>query len=201
MPQFHRVVDNVSRLIGRQREFGRSLPNVSFWFTGIRANIHELADLIRLAHKIGVPEVYLQRLVFYEAGLAVHEQSLYGTLEATVKEAVEEAERLCAQYEIAFHASGASAPIQSLDPASGSRPWAGCQRPRTVSYVTANGNVLPCCIAPWTARDYAGALLGNAFEQPLAEIWNGQRYQAFRAAFESDTPPDPCRGCGRLWSI
>lgn len=201
VPQFHRVVDNVSRLIARQRDLLRSLPKVSFWFTGIRANIHELPDLIRLAHKIGVAEVYLQRLVFYETGLAVREQSLYGSLEATVKEAVEEAERLCKKYEIAFHASGASAPLQSLGPVTASRAWAGCQRPWTVSYVTANGNVLPCCISPWTAKDYKGAILGNAFQEPLAEIWNGERYQTFRTTFESDTPPDPCRGCGSLWSI
>jgi MoaA/NifB/PqqE/SkfB family radical SAM enzyme len=201
VPQFHRVVDNVSRLIARQRDLLRSLPKVSFWFTGIRANIHELPDLIRLAHKIGVAEVYLQRLVFYETGLAVREQSLYGSLEATVKEAVEEAERLCKKYEIAFHASGASAPLQSLGPVTASRAWAGCQRPWTVSYITANGNVLPCCISPWTAKDYKGAILGNAFQEPLAEIWNGERYQTFRTTFESDTPPDPCRGCGSLWSI
>jgi MoaA/NifB/PqqE/SkfB family radical SAM enzyme len=201
VPQFHRVVDNVSRLIARQRDLLRSVPKVSFWFTGIRANIHELPDLIRLAHKIGVAEVYLQRLVFYETGLAVREQSLYGSLEATVKEAVEEAERLCKKYEIAFYASGASAPLQSLGPVTASRAWAGCQRPWTVSYVTANGNVLPCCISPWTAKDYKGAILGNAFQEPLAEIWNGERYQTFRTTFESDTPPDPCRGCGSLWSI
>ena len=201
VPQFHRIVDNVSRLIARQHDLLRSVPKVSFWFTGIRANIHELPDLIRLAHKIGVAEVYLQRLVFYETGLAVREQSLYGSLEATVKEAVEEAERLCQNYDIIFHASGASAPLQSLDPVAGSRPWAGCQRPWTVSYVTANGNVLPCCISPWTAKDYKGAILGNALQEPLAEIWNGERYQTFRTTFESDTPPDPCRGCGSLWSI
>jgi radical SAM protein with 4Fe4S-binding SPASM domain len=174
---------------------------VSIWFTGIRANIHELPDLIRLAHKIGIGEVYLQRLVFYETGLAVRGQSLHGTLEATVREAVEESERLCREYGIAFHASGATSPQKSLAPEAGSRPWAGCQRPWTVSYVTANGNVLPCCIAPWTAKDYKGAILGNAFEEPLAEIWNGKRYQAFRSRFESDTPPDPCKGCGSLWSL
>jgi radical SAM protein with 4Fe4S-binding SPASM domain len=201
VPQFERVVANVGRLIARQREVQTALPKVSLWFTGIRANIHELPDFIRLAHRIGVPEVYLQRLVFYETGLATREQSLHGTLEATVAEAVNEAERLCGQYGITFHASGAGPPRDSLAPTTGPRPWSGCQRPWTVSYVTANGNVLPCCIAPWTAKDYKGAILGNAFEEPLEEIWNGDRYRAFRTAFESDNPPEPCRGCGSLWSI
>jgi hypothetical protein len=50
-------------------------------------------------------------------------------------------------------------------------------------------------------RDYRGLILGNAFTEPFEAIWDGERYQRFRAAFESDTPPDACRGCGRLWSI
>ncbi len=201
VPQFHRVVDNVTRLVARQRDLGCPLPRISLWFTGIRANIHELPDLVHLAHKMGVSEVYLQRLVFYDTGLAVREQSLHGNLEATVRAAVEEAERLCKDYGIALHASGATAPLPSLTPAAGSRPWAGCQRPWTVSYVTANGNVLPCCIAPWTAKDYKGAILGNAFHEPLAEIWNGDRYRTFRTTFETDNAPDPCKGCGSLWSV
>ena len=81
------------------------------------------------------------------------------------------------------------------------RPWAGCQRPWTLSYVTANGNVLPCCISPWVARDYPALILGNALAEPFADIWNGERYQRFRTTFESESPPDPCRGCGLLWSI
>jgi len=199
--QFGRVVDNVSRLVGRQRERGLSIPKVSLWFTAIRANIHELPDFIRLAHKLGVSEVYVQRLVYYEAGLAVREQSLHGRLDEVVTTAVEQAEQLCQRHGIAFHASGATAPLSSLTPAAGARPWAGCQRPWTVSYVTANGTVLPCCIAPWTAKDYRGIILGNVFEQPLAAIWNGDAYRRFRMAFESQTPPDPCKGCGSLWSV
>jgi len=66
--------------------------------------------------------------------------------------------------------------------------------------VTANGNVLPCCISPWTAKDYPGLILGNALAESFAAIWNGERYQRFRTQFESKEAPDPCRGCGRLWA-
>ena len=101
-----------------------------------------------------------------------------------------------------MRASGLTTPLASLrSEAPGARPWAGCQRPWTLSYVTANGNVLPCCISPWVARDYEGLVLGNAFTAPFDEIWNGERYQRFRREFESETPPDPCRGCGLSWSI
>ncbi|MBI2456522.1 MAG: SPASM domain-containing protein, partial [candidate division NC10 bacterium] len=46
-----------------------------------------------------------------------------------------------------------------------------------------------------------GLILGNALTEPFAEIWNGKRYQQFRTRFETTEAPDPCRGCGRLWSI
>ena len=101
-----------------------------------------------------------------------------------------------------MRASGLTSPLASLRGSDDeARPWSGCQRPWTLAYVTANGNVLPCCISPWVARDYAGLILGNAFGERFEEIWDGARYQQFRTQFETATPPDPCRGCGRLWSI
>ena len=102
---------------------------------------------------------------------------------------------------IAMRASGLTSPLASLQAGDDARPWAGCQRPWTLAYVTANGNVLPCCISPWVARDYGGLILGNAFVERFEKIWDGTRYQQFRTDFETATPPDPCRGCGHLWSI
>ncbi|MGH7262704.1 MAG: SPASM domain-containing protein [Candidatus Rokuibacteriota bacterium] len=200
--RFDRVVGNVQRLVELQRTLERSTPQVSLWFTAMRANLEELPAFVRLASKIGVPEVYVQRLVFYGEGLAVQEQSLYGSLQEREQHLIEEAELEARAAGIALKASGLTTPLGSLKgTAEGKRPWSGCQRPWTLSYVTANGNVFPCCISPWVAKDYAGTILGNAFEERFADIWNGERYQQFRTDFESDVPPDPCRGCGRLWSI
>ena len=200
--RFDRVVGNVQRLVELQRTLDRATPRVSLWFTALRANLEELPAFARLAASIGVREVYVQRLVFYGQGLAVEEQSLHGSLEEREQRLIEEAEQVAQTSGLALRASGQTTPLQSLQTtAAEARPWSGCQRPWTLSYVTANGNVLPCCISPWVARDYAGTVLGNAFDRSFSEIWNGERYQRFRADFESDTPPDPCRGCGRLWSL
>ena len=43
--------------------------------------------------------------------------------------------------------------------------------------------------------------LGDAKTQTLAEIWNGQAYQDFRASLLSDAPPKPCQNCGLRWSL
>lgn len=200
--QFDLVMENVRGLIGLQKRLEQKTPRVSLWFTAMKANLEELPAFVRLASEMGVQEVYIQRLVFYGQGLAVQEQSLHRALQEREQKLIEEAEHLAQTLQIAFKASGATIPLASLqgtDP--GKRPWADCQRPWTLSYVTANGNVLPCCISPWTARDYRGLILGNAFQEDFESIWNGKRYQRFREAFESDVPPDPCRGCGLLWSL
>jgi MoaA/NifB/PqqE/SkfB family radical SAM enzyme len=200
--QFDRVVGNVQRLVELERERGRSIPKVSLWFTATRTNVEELPAFVELAARAGVGEVYVQRLVFNGLGLAIAENALHGRLRAREQALLEATAHRAEGLGVALRASGLTTPLDSLTGgAVRPRPWAGCQRPWTLAYVTANGNVLPCCISPWVARDYRGLVLGNAFDKPFAEIWNGERYRRFRAAFESDVPPDPCRGCGRLWSL
>ncbi len=200
--QFDRVVANVRRLVQLERGRSRSAPRVSLWFTASRANLDELLAFVRLAADLGVDEVYVQRLVFNGLGLATAENALHGRLQRQEQEVLDQAQELARGLGVALRASGLTTPLASLTgEMSSPRPWAGCQRPWTLSYVTANGNVLPCCISPWVARDYQALILGNALAEPFADIWNGERYRRFRIDFESESPPDPCRGCGLLWSI
>jgi MoaA/NifB/PqqE/SkfB family radical SAM enzyme len=200
--RFERVTANVARLVELQRGTRRTTPRVSLWLTASRANVGELPAFVALAADLGVAEVYVQRLVFNGLGLATAANALHGQLREREQALLAEAEALAVRRGIALRASGLTTPLASLQGgAGGARHWSGCQRPWTLAYVTANGNVLPCCISPWVARDYRALILGHAFEDRFATIWDGERYQRFRAEFESDTPPDPCRGCGLLWSI
>jgi hypothetical protein len=68
-------------------------------------------------------------------------------------------------------------------------------------YFTAHGRAIPCCIAPFSMRGYDGFTLGDATQQSLRQIWNGPRYQDFRHALLSDTPPAACASCGVRWSL
>jgi len=200
--QFERVTANVAWLVTLQRELRRTTPRVSLWFTASRANVEELPAFVQLAADLAVGEVYVQRLVFNGLGLATEANALHGKLRERELTRLAEAEALATRHRIAMRASGLTSPLASLQAGDdGGRPWSGCQRPWTLAYVTANGNVLPCCISPWVARDYAGLILGNAFSEGFESIWDGRRYQQFRTDFETATPPDPCRGCGLLWSI
>jgi MoaA/NifB/PqqE/SkfB family radical SAM enzyme len=204
--KFEPIVANLRAFVARHG--GRERPRVSLWFVAMQENLHELPHFVHLAAQIGVPEVYLQRLVFFgngkrlaDSATMVPEQSLFGTLQQRQARLIEQCEALAAGLGLAFRASGATTPHESVA-ASGAHPWQGCYRPWSLMYVTANGTALPCCIAPFATPDYERIVLGNVFERPLAEVWNGRPYQELRAAVLSERPdPWPCQHCGVRWSL
>jgi MoaA/NifB/PqqE/SkfB family radical SAM enzyme len=200
---FDRIVRNLSEFIALQKELDATSPRVSLWLTGLKETIAQLPDFVRLAARIGVSEVYLQRLVFDDLGrgLAREESSLFERTRKEEDEAIARAQALGQKLGVAIDASGATEPGTSLQRAQQQAPWSACRRPWSLMYFTAHGRALPCCIAPFSARGYDSYTLGDATQQSLREIWNGAAYQEFRAALIGDTPPAPCRNCGLRWSL
>jgi MoaA/NifB/PqqE/SkfB family radical SAM enzyme len=202
---FKRILKNVRAFRELQEREGAQRPRVSVWLTGLKETIAELPDFVRVAATIGVKEVYLQRLVFFEQdaiGLARPDQALYDRMNREEATAIEEAAALAQAHGMTFSASGAaSEPGMSLKRKDGDSPWSMCRRPWTVMYFTANGRALPCCIAPFSQRGYENYTLGDATQQTLREIWNGKAYGSFRDALLSDRPPSACAGCGLRWSL
>ena len=200
---FDRIVRNLGEFIGLQRELGARTPRVSLWLTGLKETIAQLPDFVRLAARTGVAEVYLQRLVFDDLGrgLAREQSSLFERTRKEEDEAIAEAQALGEALGVTIDASGATEPEVSLQRAQEQTPWSACRRPWSLMYFTAHGRALPCCIAPFSARGYDSYTLGDATQQTLREIWNGDAYQEFRAALLSDAPPAPCRNCGLRWSL
>ena len=200
---FDRIVRNVRGFTELQRETGAMSPRVSLWLTGLKETIAQLPAFVRLAASMGVREVYLQRLVYDEAGygLARPELSLFETLREEELRAIDDATALARDLGIVLDASGATEPGLSLKRQDETQPWSACRRPWSLMYFTAHGRALPCCMAPFSARGYDRYTLGDATQQTLREIWNGAAYQDFRAALLSDAPPRPCTGCGMRWSL
>jgi len=181
-PLFHKVLQNLQHFIEVQKELGAARPRPSFWMTGLKENIAELPDVVRIAARIGVPEVYLQRMVYYgdanvsAPGMLEAGHGLYASFEDQVDQIVSESESLA----------------NSL---------AECMRPWTTAYITANGNALPCCISPFATSDYGSLKMGNLFERPFDDLWNDERYQQWRKRLLSDQPNTACAGCGVHWSL
>ena len=202
---FDRILKNVRAFRGLQEREGHARPLVSAWLTGLKETVRELPAFVRVAADIGIREVYLQRLVFFEddaIGMARPDQALFERLTGEDAAYLKEAEELARSLGIRFSASGAaSEPGSSLRKASDDSPWSLCRRPWTLMYFTANGRALPCCIAPFSQRGYEHYTLGDATQQTLQEIWNGPAYRAFRSALLSDAPPGACANCGLRWSL
>lgn len=207
-PLLHRIVDNLERFTALQREMRATKPRVSIWMTGMRENIAELPDLVRLAAQVGVLEVYVQRMVYYldharAPGMMSDTNALYNDFDAQCDRIIADADRVAHALGVKLAASGATHPRNSLanphkrDP----RPWAACLRPWSTAYVTANGNCLPCCISPFATTDYDSLKMGNLFERDFSEIWNNEKYHAWRNQLLSDHPQGACRGCGVHWSL
>ena len=77
---FNRILKNVRAFRSLQEREGKDRPRVSAWLTGLKETIAELPAFVQVAADIGVREVYLQRLVFFEVdsiGLARPDQGLY----------------------------------------------------------------------------------------------------------------------------
>jgi MoaA/NifB/PqqE/SkfB family radical SAM enzyme len=202
---FNRILKNVRTFRELQEREGHHKPRVSAWLTGLKETIVELPAFVKLAAEIGVKEVYLQRLVFFEndaIGLARPDQALYEQMTREESAYLEEAEALALALGVTFSASGAaSEPGMSLKRESVGSPWSLCRRPWSVMYFTANGRALPCCIAPFAQRGYEHYTLGDATQQTLHEIWNGEAYASFRKALLSEKPPTACANCGMRWSL
>lgn len=208
-PLLPKVVAGLAALASARERLESITPHISIWCVATVENLAELPDLVRLAGRIGVPEVYVQRMVYFaddpgrQFGMARAGMSVFGELQERPEAVLAECEALSAQFGVAFHASGAGSARASFAagrPAEAA-PWQACVRPWTSAYVTAHGTCLPCCISPFASQDYAALILGNLFRRPFGEIWDGAPYRQFRSRLLTADPHPACAGCGVHWSL
>jgi len=136
---FARIVRNVRAFTALQRAEGIDRPLVSLWLTGLKETVDQLPAFVRLAHRIGVGEIHLQRLVFTPQGqgLARAQSALFEQLAGEERMRLAEAARLAGTLGVSFNASGAAEPGTSLKRSTEDQPWSLCRRPWTLMYFTA----------------------------------------------------------------
>jgi len=196
-------------LVKTKERHGVMTPRISIWCVATKENLQELPDLLHLASNLGIPEVYVQRMVYFagetdrQYGMARDDLAIFGKDDGLEERVIEQCSKLGAELGINFQASGGRDPISSLAAARPAdfAPWQACMRPWTTAYVTANGNCLPCCISPFATKDYESLILGNLFERPFNNIWNDLPYQEFRKNLLSEHPHKACASCGVAWSL
>ncbi|MCW7536316.1 radical SAM protein [Aquabacterium sp. A7-Y] len=189
---FHKVVRNLERLSQARREAAGSRLQVRLVMVLMRQNLDELASVLRLAQRVGVRDVLVQRL---SSDL---EQPDLPERYIPIRDYVEQAELVASDrphaIQVFAHASrlaaalGVTLHLPRLSAKPGAR---GCSWPWDQLYLTARGDMLPCCMVATPDR----ASFGNVLEEGLTARWHGEAAQRFRAELQSEQPPPVCRHC------
>jgi MoaA/NifB/PqqE/SkfB family radical SAM enzyme len=194
---FAKVLRNLQRLVDARDEAGSALE-VRLVMVLMRANLHELPALVELAHAHGVDWILVQRLSSDLTQPDLPQRYI------PIKQYVEQAElgpadlaqagRVFEQARALAAERGVRLSLPRLQPPTecGGR----CDWPSTQLYLTAAGELLPCCMVATADRASFGKVFPAGSEEPvLLQRWHGAQAQQFRAALASDQPPAVCRSC------
>lgn len=187
---FARAQDGVRRLAAVRERVARALgrrPTLSFQVTVQEANVAELADIVRLAGRLGVDRVKLNHLQVRFPWLAGRSLTRHAAGVARWNAAVAAARDAAAEEA----ASGRRVALQNaapLDPAPG--PPGPCPFAGREAWVLWDGRFLPCPHP--AAAEGAFGDLGDVARTPLGALWEGE---AFRAFLRGHLDHPVCRAC------
>lgn len=180
---FDRVSTNVRRLTEARssRNAGRR-PRIDARMVVTTRNVHELPDVVRLAAQLGLDAV-VAHTVLVDWGRRDMEDVNLGTRvrgHPGLSGRVAEAERVAAQVGIGFSLSGE---LYDRDQV--------CRWPWTRPFISAAGDVMPCCVL----SDPARFAVGNLHRQNIRDIWNNAAYRQLRSRLASGRIPAACTAC------
>ncbi|MGI0486673.1 radical SAM protein [Pantanalinema rosaneae CENA516] len=195
---FDRVISNLERLQLIRQCQQSNYPQVQLIMVLMRQNLHELSDLVRLAHRYSVERLFVQHLChdFGESTLPDHYQPMRQFVQSeTLLEAdLQQIEAEFAQARSLAQALDVDLRLPRLQPRLHSPETPGrdrCDWAWKGAYISYQGLAMPCCMISTPDR----LNFGNLLQQGVEPTWNGEGYQAFRQQLDSDMPPEVCRSC------
>jgi MoaA/NifB/PqqE/SkfB family radical SAM enzyme len=213
--QLQLVLDHLSDLQRLQREVGRPTPQLGLVFVAMKRNVADLAELPRLARRVGAARIMVTNVIPYTREMA--DEILYDRALFLPRSTPSPLSPRLSLPNLDWDAqTGAiltrqlrfSGPVHLIDaPLDWSRDSCrfiqqGC------AVVGWDGRLAPCLglLHPYTTylhgyeRQIRAYSLGNVADHPLAKIWRAPEYVAFRervAAFDF-SPCTVCGGCDDL---
>src|SRR5437763_16438551 len=195
---FERVVANFERLLAARKLLNSEYPHLHLVMVIMRRNLHELPDIVRFAHKWSIKSIFVQHLChdFAETGLpvqyipmreSVQSETLLEEDPQRIEYYFSEARKVARELGIDLRLPRTKMrlhPPGTPGPKRCDWPWSG-------AYFSYQGYAMPCCMVATPDR----INLGNMAADGPNAVWNGPAYEAFRAALDSESPPDVCRSC------
>ena len=193
--RWEKVLDNAREFIAvrdAHADSGGNRCRVTFQLTFLEANVHELADIVRLALGLGVDRIKGHHLwAHFEE---IKGQSMRRSLEAIKRwnEAVLIAREVAAERRLPNGKHLLLENIHLLDEsATGDlAPGGPCPFLGQEAWVSATGRFDPCC-APDAQRRTLGEF-GDLNKQGFMAVWNGEKYRELTATYRNR---HLCLGC------
>jgi MoaA/NifB/PqqE/SkfB family radical SAM enzyme len=193
-----RVLRNLELLLKARERLGSATPTLRMVMVLMRQNLHELPDLVRLAHSYAMPSVWVQHLChdFGEESLPAHYRPMRDFVQAQTL--LEEDPERVEQYFGEARAVAQEWGVELRLPRTQARPHPPgtpgpdrCDWPWHGPYITYDGLSMPCCMIATPDRMNFGSMA----EQGVEAVWDGPGYTEFRRQLASDEPPEICRSC------
>lgn len=190
--RFRRVVRNLEAVVAARRLRRSRRPAIGLVMVLMRQNLHELPDLVRLAHRWSVDDLFVQHLChdFGESSLPAR----YAGMRDFVRSRPWARRTVRSWRTISTEPVGRlmswACPSVSLR-CSPARYTPRCDWPWRGMYISYQGYAMPCCMVGTPDRIH----FGNGVDRGLQTIWESDDYRVFREQLNSDDPPEICRSC------
>ena len=159
---------------------------MTFQLTFLESNVHEIAEIVRLAASLGIDRVKGHHLWAHFS--QIKELSMRRSRESIARwnAAVRDAQQAANETGVLLEnieelGNGA---VSDIDP-NATCPFLGRE-----AWISAEGRFSPCC-APDAARRALGDF-GTLHDRSLAEIWSSDQYHALQQSYLKN---DLCRSC------
>ncbi len=185
---FERVQEAIRRLCQKIEASGRKDMEVRMTFTMSRENVDDAPAFVGFARSLGVEIVTFRDLIVFE-GSGYDAGDQVTTLGHDRLREISEQIHLEAE----THQVKVTVDTALNFALPGFRL---CRRPWNNAFVDVYGNLYPCCLVTQRNNDTTQYALGNLFETPFQELWNGPAYQKLRQEMTDPTQiPSVCQGC------
>lgn len=195
--RLERVLSSLDMLREARRRQPSSRSRITINMVVMETNVHQLPDMVELAHRHGVDGLSVSDLCETETLSGQNLSRMPDLVDRHFPRAMARARELG----IALGAPGyfhQRPERQGSDDAAdtGTTPPAfdphhifprKCYMPWTHCSISEDGSVYACC--------ERGIVLGNLAEQDFAAIWNGPRYRLLRRLIGTNNPPGACKRC------
>lgn len=168
-----KVVEGARNLVKAKRELHSKTPHIVFQFLVVKPNEHQIKDVERLAHEIGVDEVKLKTAQIYDFEQG---SELIPTIDKYSRYKKQSNGKYKIKNDLLNH----------------------CWKLWHSTVITWDGKIVPCCFD----KD-AQHQLGDLNSKTFAEIWQSDLYQSFRSRIlKSRKEIDICSNCSegtKVW--